>query len=195
MQCLSKAQVLRLHEDIVAVSGGSAGLRDEGALDSALAQPFASFGGQDLYPTLIDKAAALGFSLINNHPFIDGNKRTALAASVTFLEWNNRIFSPFNEDVVFDFMKDLAIKDGNPSTIISGEMVKAAVLESQLLVAEWCQKGTFIRFFLFIVGDAPPISVGGEVTGKLDSLLKNRLSSTLSAAAIKKECSPLHVCE
>ena len=79
MQCLSKAQVLRLHEDIVAVSGGSAGLRDEGALDSALAQPFASFGGQDLYPTLIDKAAALGFSLINNHPFIDGNKLRSAA--------------------------------------------------------------------------------------------------------------------
>ena len=88
MQCLSKAQVLRLHEDIVAVSGGSAGLRDEGALDSALAQPFASFGGQDLYPTLIDKAAALGFSLINNHPFIDGNKRIGHAVMVIFLRLN-----------------------------------------------------------------------------------------------------------
>ena len=88
MQCPSKAQVLRLHEDIVAVSGGSAGLRDEGALDSALAQPFASFGGQDLYPTLIDKAAALGFSLINNHPFIDGNKRIGHAVMVTFLRLN-----------------------------------------------------------------------------------------------------------
>ena len=88
MQCPSKAQVLRLHEDIVAVSGGSAGLRDEGALDSALAQPFASFGGQDLYPTLIDKAAALGFSLINNHPFIDGNKRIGHAVMVIFLRLN-----------------------------------------------------------------------------------------------------------
>ena len=88
MQCPSKAQVLRLHEDIVAVSGGSAGLRDEGALDSALAQPFASFGGQDLYPTLIDKAAALGFSLIKNHPFIDGNKRIGHAVMVIFLRLN-----------------------------------------------------------------------------------------------------------
>ena len=88
MQSPSKAQVLRLHEDIVAVSGGSAGLRDEGVLDSALAQPFASFGGQDLYPTLIDKAAALGFSLINNHPFIDGNKRIGHAVMVIFLRLN-----------------------------------------------------------------------------------------------------------
>ena len=87
MECPSKAQVLRLHEDIVAVSGGSAGLRDEGALESALAQPFASFGGQDLYPTLIDKAAALG-SLISNHPFIDGNKRIGHAVMVIFLRLN-----------------------------------------------------------------------------------------------------------
>lgn len=89
MQCPSKAQVLRLHGDIIAVSGGSAGLRDEGALDSALAQPFASFGGQDLYPTLTDKAAALGFSLINNHPFIDGNKRIGHAVMVIFLKLND----------------------------------------------------------------------------------------------------------
>ena len=88
MECPSKAQVLRLHEDIVAVSGGSAGLRDEGALESALAQPFASFGGQDLYPTLIDKAAALGFSLISNPPFIDGNKRIGHAVMVIFLRLN-----------------------------------------------------------------------------------------------------------
>ena len=75
--------------------------------------------GQKQYETIFHQAAAYLYFIIKNHPFIDGNKRTALAASVTFLEWNNRIFSPFNEDVVFDFMKDLAIKDGDPSTIIS----------------------------------------------------------------------------
>ncbi len=78
--------------------GGAAGLRDKGALDSALAQPSMSFGGQDLYPTLIDKAAALGFSLISNHPFIDGNKRIGHAVMVIFLKLNGMdIEAPMDE--------------------------------------------------------------------------------------------------
>ena len=88
MQCPNKAQILRLHEQIIASSGGSTGLRDEGALESALAQPFASFGGQELYPTLVDKAAALGFSVVCNHPFVDGNKRIGHAAMEIFLRLN-----------------------------------------------------------------------------------------------------------
>ena len=63
---LSQAQILALHETIIDKTGG---LRDEGALDSALSQPRMAFGGQDLYPTLTEKAAALGFSLIANHHF------------------------------------------------------------------------------------------------------------------------------
>lgn len=69
-------------------SGGSPGLRDPGALESALAQPRMTFGGEDLYPSLVEKAAALGFSLVMNHPFVDGNKRVGHAAMETFLVLN-----------------------------------------------------------------------------------------------------------
>ena len=75
--------------------------------------------GQVTYKTIFHQAAAYLYFIIKNHPFIDGNKRTGLAASVTFLEWNNRIFSPFNEDVVFKFIKDITIKDDDPSTLIN----------------------------------------------------------------------------
>ncbi len=75
MRYLKLKEVIDLHHQVVEQSGGSLGIRDLGALESAVAQPLMSFGGEDLYPTLEDKAAALGFSLVMNHPFIDGNKR------------------------------------------------------------------------------------------------------------------------
>jgi death-on-curing protein len=68
--------------------GGATGLRDLGALESAIAQPYMAFGGQDLYPTLVEKASALAFSLVNNHPFLDGNKRVGHAALETLLVLN-----------------------------------------------------------------------------------------------------------
>lgn len=64
------------------------GVRDEGLLDSALNSPFHSFEGEDIYKTIQSKAARLGFSLVNNHPFLDGNKRTGILAMVVFLEMN-----------------------------------------------------------------------------------------------------------
>ena len=85
---LSFGEALRLHALVIAESGGSAGLRDLGLLESALAQPRQTFGGDDLYPTLSAKASALGFSLINNHPFIDGNKRIGHAAMEALLMLN-----------------------------------------------------------------------------------------------------------
>ncbi len=85
---LSLAEVLKLHGLIIAKSGGSVGLRDLGMLESALGQPRQTFGGEDLYPSLTSKAAALGFSLIMNHPFIDGNKRVGHAATETVLMLN-----------------------------------------------------------------------------------------------------------
>ncbi len=85
---LSLAEVLRLHGLIIARSGGSDGLRDLGMLESALGQPRQTFGGEDLYPSLTSKAAALGFSLIMNHPFIDGNKRVGHAATEAVLMLN-----------------------------------------------------------------------------------------------------------
>lgn len=88
MRYLSIAEVLELQHMLIKQTGGAQGLRDLGALESALAQPRMTFGGEDLYPTLPQKAAALGFSLIQNHPFIDGNKRAGHAAMETFLVLN-----------------------------------------------------------------------------------------------------------
>jgi death-on-curing protein len=85
---LTLVEVLNLHRQIIQQSGGALGVRDLGALESALAQPRMTFGAEDLYPTLADKAAALGFSIIMNHPFVDGNKRTGHAAMETFLVLN-----------------------------------------------------------------------------------------------------------
>jgi len=89
MRYLSIAEVLDLHERLLATSGGGAGVRDLGALESAVSQPHAAFGGQDLYPDLITKAAALCYSLVMNHPFVDGNKRVGHAAMETFLLLNS----------------------------------------------------------------------------------------------------------
>ncbi|MBU0491171.1 MAG: type II toxin-antitoxin system death-on-curing family toxin [Chloroflexi bacterium] len=81
-------EALETYIRIMVQSGGLVGVLNMGALESALAQPRLTFSGQDLYPTLIEKAAALGFSLIQNHPFVDGNKRTGHAMMETFLVLN-----------------------------------------------------------------------------------------------------------
>ena len=85
---LTLIEVLELHRRILEQSGGALGVRDMGLLESAIAQPRMTFDGEDLYPSLLEKAAALGFSIILNHPFIDGNKRTGHAATETFLVLN-----------------------------------------------------------------------------------------------------------
>jgi len=95
---LALDEVMSLHRQILKQSGGTAGVRDLGSLKSAIAQPMMTFGGEDLYPTLVYKAAALGFSLVMNHPFVDGNKRTGHAAMETFLVMNDlEIFAPVDE--------------------------------------------------------------------------------------------------
>ena len=88
MRFLSLQQILIIYDRIIAQSGGGFGIRDLGALETAVAQPRMSFAGEDLYPTLVDKAAALGHSIIQNHPFVDGNKRTGHAAMELFLYVN-----------------------------------------------------------------------------------------------------------
>jgi death on curing protein len=88
MRYLTVDEVLELHRRLVTQSGGGSGVRDMNALDSAVAQPRISFGGEELYPTLPEKAAALCYSLIMNHPFLDGNKRIGHAAMETYLFLN-----------------------------------------------------------------------------------------------------------
>jgi len=85
---LSLAEVLELHRSVIDRWGGSSGIRDLGALESALAQPRQSFAGQDLYPDITSKAAALCFSLVLNYPFVDGNKRIGHAAMEPLLILN-----------------------------------------------------------------------------------------------------------
>jgi len=85
---ITLGEALELHARIMAQSGGIATLLSIGALESALAQPRMTFGGEELYPTLVEKAAALGFALIQNHPFVDGNKRTGHALMEVFLLLN-----------------------------------------------------------------------------------------------------------
>jgi death on curing protein len=88
MRYLTLGEVVELHRLVLAASGGAPGIRDLGVLESAVAQPRASFSGSDLHPTLIEKTGALGFALAQGHPFVDGNKRVAHAAMATFLLLN-----------------------------------------------------------------------------------------------------------
>jgi death on curing protein len=88
MRFLNLKEALELHRRIIQQSGGSTGVRDFGLLESALAQPLMTFAGDDLYPTLVEKAATLCFSIVKNHPFLDGNKRVGHAVMETFLILN-----------------------------------------------------------------------------------------------------------
>jgi len=85
---LSLSEALELHRRIIGQSGGALGVLNLSSLESALAQPRMTFGGKELYPSIVDKASALGYSLIQNHPFLDGNKRTGHAAMELFLVLN-----------------------------------------------------------------------------------------------------------
>ena len=88
MRYLTLSELLGLHQQLMERYGGSAGIHNLKVLEAALAQPRMTFGGEDLYPTVVEKAAALGFSLILNHPFVDGNKRLGHAAMAVFLYLN-----------------------------------------------------------------------------------------------------------
>jgi len=88
MRYLTLGEVVDLHRRLLLVTGGASGVRDFGAIESAIAQPKATFGGVDLYPTMVEKAAALAFSLVQGHPLVDGNKRAGHAAMETFLVLN-----------------------------------------------------------------------------------------------------------
>jgi death-on-curing protein len=104
---LTLGEVVELHRLVLGATGGAPGIRDLGALESAIAQPKATFGGTDLYPTLIEKAAALCFALVQGHPFVDGNKRTGHAAMETFLVLNGtEVAAPVDEQE--RLMRDLA---------------------------------------------------------------------------------------
>ena len=127
MRYLSLQEVISLHSLLIAQSGGSSGLRDHGGLESAVAQPESSFGGQDLYPDLASKAAALGHSLIQSHPFIDGNKRIGHAAMEVFLLLNGHEI-----DASVDEQEQIIID------VASGKV-------SRIELSEWISKHMVLR--------------------------------------------------
>jgi death-on-curing protein len=127
VQYLSIEQIVELHHRVIQHSGGSLGLRDRGALESSVRQPLQSFGDQNLYPSLQDKAAALGYFLIQNHPFVDGNKRVGHAAMETLLLLNGFELSASvdeQEAVV------LAVASGELPREAFGEWVRQHVVPS-----------------------------------------------------------------
>lgn len=100
MKKLTLRQILILHEYQVKKHGGSQGVRDMGMLESAVNRPFATFGGGDLYPDIYFKAAALMQSIIKNHPFVDGNKRTGFTSSYTLLLLNKIKITAKQEEMI-----------------------------------------------------------------------------------------------
>lgn len=95
---LSTLEVIYLHSVVIEETGGSSGIRDFGSLEASIALPKSTFDGQELYPTIISKAAALAHSLVGNHPFVDGNKRIGHAAMEAFLRLNHMQLKPANSD-------------------------------------------------------------------------------------------------
>ena len=100
-------QVVKIHRSLIEKTGGMDGIRDAQLLDSALKTPFQTFGGNNLYPDILDKASQLCYSLIENHPFIDGNKRIGVHLMLLFLKLNN-IEVNYSQQVLVDFGLDIA---------------------------------------------------------------------------------------
>lgn len=115
---LSREKVLLLHQLITEETGGSIGIRDIDLLESAINNAYNTFGGEELYKTKEEKAASLGFSLISNHAFVDGNKRIGVYVMLTFLEAEGIKMDCTNDDVI-----DLGL------SVASGKMKYADVLD------------------------------------------------------------------
>ena len=96
---LTVEQVLFVHMRLIVETGGGTGVRDLGLLASAVARPQATFGGEDLYPDLFAKAAALLDSLVRNHPFVDGNKRVGITAAGVYLQMNGQRLTASNAEL------------------------------------------------------------------------------------------------
>ena len=100
MILLNKEQMKYLHGKLIQATGGVDGIRDEGLLESALAVPFQSFGGEELYPSIPRKAARLCYGLIKNHVFLDGNKRIGIYVMLVFLEMNGMELECSDEELI-----------------------------------------------------------------------------------------------
>ena len=108
----SKEKILLLHQILAEATGGSVGVHDEGLLDAALEAAFAGFGSQEFYPSKEEKGARLGYSLISNHAFVDGNKRIGMYVMLSFLEMNGIRLACTDEDMI---QVGLSVADGSMS--------------------------------------------------------------------------------
>ena len=104
---ISVSQALKIHTVAILKYGGANGVRDMGGLESALARPFQTFGGEDLYPSIFEKAAAIGESLIMNHPFIDGNKRTGYLLMEALLRYGGHKIVA-SDDELYQFVINIS---------------------------------------------------------------------------------------
>lgn len=100
-------QVVKLHSSLIEKTGGMDGIRDQNLLDSALKSPFQTFGGNELYPDIFDKASQLCYSLVENHPFADGNKRIGVHLALLFLRLNN-VTIEYSQIELIDFGLSIA---------------------------------------------------------------------------------------
>lgn len=121
---LTLDEVLAIHADQIERYGGALGIRDRAGLESALAMPRAGFGGELLHPTLIEQAAAYLFHLGKNHPFVDGNKRVALAVALVFLGLND-VEIEATEDEIVELV--LGVATGTVSKADAAQFFKAHV--------------------------------------------------------------------
>ncbi len=117
MIILTKQQIIMLHDQLIEITGGSHGLRDEALLDAAVNAPFQSFGGADIYPSIQQKAARLGYGLIMNHAFIDGNKRIGAHVMLTFLAANNIELSYEQSELSDVILKTASGESGFPELL------------------------------------------------------------------------------
>lgn len=118
MRYLTLDEVLELHRRVVEQSGGAEGVRELGGVESAVAQPQMTFGSEELYPSIESKATALCFSLVMNHPFVDGNKRIGHASMETFLVMNG-----------FELSSDVDDAEKVILTLAAGELTREELLD------------------------------------------------------------------
>jgi death-on-curing protein len=145
MISLAKEQILRMHGMIIESSGGDAGIRDEAMLESAISSAYQTFDGQDLYPTPHEKIARLAFGLVNNHPFVDGNKRIGTFVMLMLFELNN-INIIFSDDEVIHIGMSLA----------EGKMKYAELLDAIFSKILWqAESGIWLSEKMEVYGARP----------------------------------------
>ncbi len=126
MKIITKNQIILLHDQIISETGGTRGLRDEGLLESALFTPFQVYGNEELYQSILEKAARLGYGLVKNHAFIDGNKRIGAHAMLVFLTLN-KIETNYTQDDLINIIMGVASGQCNYADLL--EWVRAHTIE------------------------------------------------------------------